>query len=80
MSASKVNEQIVDSISQCNALILDFAPSAASGMLLQSVAQALSNAAHNGTMAQQQLNVTAQTATSMGVGLIHQLGATAGKG
>uniref|UniRef100_UPI0013DAA0CB RebB family R body protein n=2 Tax=Pseudomonadota TaxID=1224 RepID=UPI0013DAA0CB len=45
----------------------------AMGNLYQATAQALANAAHNATMAQQQMFVTAQTATTMGVALLYSL-------
>jgi hypothetical protein len=62
-----VNSQITDSITQSNLEVLGTAPAIAMGNLYQATAQALANAAHNATNAQQQSYVTAQTATTMGV-------------
>ena len=62
-----VNNQITDSITQANVEVLGTAPAVAMGNFYQATAQALSNSAHNATNAQQQSNVTAQAATTMGV-------------
>lgn len=48
-------------------------PALALGNLFQATAQALANAAHNATMAQQQMYVTAQAATTAGVALLYSL-------
>jgi hypothetical protein len=68
-----VNDQITDSVTQSNVQVLGVAPSVAMGNLYQATAQALANAAHNATMAQQQMYVTAQAATTMGVSLLYSL-------
>jgi len=68
-----VNDQITDSVAQSNVQVLGVAPSLAMGNLYQATAQALANAAHNATMAQQQMYVTAQAATTMGVSLLYSL-------
>jgi len=68
-----VNSQITDSVTQANVQVLGDAPAIAMGNLFQATAQALSNAAHNATMAQQQTNVAAQAATTMGVALLYSL-------
>ena len=68
-----VNDQITDSVTQPNVQGLGTAPAIAMGNLNQATAQALANAAHNATMAQQQMFVTAQTATTMGVALLYSL-------
>ena len=68
-----VNDQITDSVPQPNVQVLGTAPAIAMGNLYQATAQALANAAHNATMAQQQMFVTAQTATTMGVALLYSL-------
>lgn len=68
-----VNDQITDSVTQSNVQVLGVAPSLAMGNLYQATAQALANAAHNATMAQQQMYVTAQAATTMGVSLLYSL-------
>ena len=62
-----VNSQITDSVTQANVKVLGDAPAMALGSLYQATAQALGNAAHNATYSQQQTNVTAQAATTMGV-------------
>lgn len=73
---TSVNSQITDSVNQPNVQVLGVAPAVALGNLYQSTAQAMANAAHNATMAQQQMNVTAQAATAAGVALIYaQFGA-----
>ena len=43
------------------------------GNLYQATAQALGNAAHNATTSQQQTNVMAQAATTMGVAMLYSL-------
>lgn len=68
-----VNNQITDAVTQANVKVLGDAPAIAMGNLYQATAQALSNAAHNATVAQQQMNVTAQAATTMGVAVLLSL-------
>jgi len=68
-----VNDQITDSVTQSNVKVLGDAPAVALGSLYQATAQALSNAAHNATSAQQQSSVTAQAATTMGVATLYSL-------
>ena len=68
-----VNSQITDSVTQANVKVLGDAPAVAMGNLFQATSQALSNAAHNATSAQQQTNVTAQAATTMGVATLYSL-------
>ncbi len=70
---TSVNDQITDSVTQSNAQVLGVAPATALGNLYQATAQALSNAAHNATTAQQNTNITAQAATTMGVALLYSL-------
>jgi len=75
-----VNGQITDSVTQANVKVLGDAPAIAMGNLFQATAQALANAAHNATTAQQQSNITAQAATTMGVATLYSLDtAAAGK-
>ncbi|MGH1543125.1 MAG: RebB family R body protein [Arenicella sp.] len=75
-----VNSQITDSVTQANVKVLGDAPAMAMGNLFQATAQALSNAAHNATTSQQQTNVTAQAATTMGVATLYAIDtATTGK-
>jgi Killing trait len=64
---TSVNDQITDSITQANTKVLGDAPAIAMGNLFVATSQALSNAAHNATSAQQQANVTTQAATTQGV-------------
>ena len=68
-----VNSQITDSVTQANVEVLGNAPAIAMGNLYQATAQALANAAHNATNAQQQSFVTSQTATTMGVATLYAL-------
>ena len=68
-----VNSQITDAVTQANVKVLADAPAVAMGNLYQATAQALANAAHNATMAQQQTNIAAQAATTMGVALLYSL-------
>jgi len=66
-----VNSQITDAITQADVQVLGVAPAVALGNLYQATAQALANAAHNATLAQQQLAIAAQAATTAGVALIY---------
>lgn len=68
-----VNSQITDSVTQSNVEVLGEAPAVAMGNLYQATSQALANAAHNATNAQQQTNVTAQAATTMGVATLYAI-------
>lgn len=70
-----VNDQIMDSITQVNVKVLCDGPTMSMANLLQSTSQALSNAAHNATSAQQQTTITAQEATAMGVATIYSVDA-----
>ncbi len=70
---TSVNSQITDSITQANTKVLGDAPAIAMGNLFQATAQALANAAHNATSSQQQTNVTAQAATTMGVTTLYSI-------
>jgi hypothetical protein len=62
-----VNDQITDSVTQANLSVEGESPATAMGNLMLAAAQALANAAHNATNNQQQTNITAQAATTMGV-------------
>lgn len=68
-----VNDMITDSIAQVNTKVLGDAPAIAMGNLFQATAQALANSAHNATSGQQQTNVTAQAATTMGVTTLYSI-------
>ena len=65
-----VNSQITDSVTQANVQVLATPPAFAMANLYQATAQALANAAHNATAAQQQMNMTMQAATTAGVALL----------
>jgi hypothetical protein len=68
-----VNNQITDSVTQANVQTLASAPAVAMGNLYQATAQALANAAHNATTAQQQAYIMAQAATVMGVATLYSI-------
>ncbi len=68
-----VNNQITDSVTQANTKVVGDAPAVAMGNLYQATAQALANAAHNATNAQQQSYVTSQAANTMGVATLYSL-------
>jgi hypothetical protein len=70
---TSVNSQITDSITQTSVKVLGDAPAMAMGNLYQATAQALSNAAHNATNSQQQLNVLSQAVTTMGVSTLYSI-------
>ncbi len=70
---TSVNDQITDSVTQVNTKVLGDAPAVAMGNLFQATAQALANAAHNATSSQQQTNITAQAATTMGVTTLYSI-------
>ena len=60
-----VNNQITDAVTQSNVKVLGDAPAQAVANLYQAVAQAMANAAHNATAAQQQTNILAQAVTAL---------------
>jgi hypothetical protein len=68
-----VNNQITDSVTQANVQVLAVSPAVAMGNLYQATAQALANAAHNATTAQQQTNITWQAATVMGIATLYSI-------
>ncbi len=70
---TSVNDQITDSITQAGVKVLGDAPAVAMANLYQATAQALANAAHNATNAQQQSYVTAQAATVQGVATLYSI-------
>ena len=72
MSDSSSQEQI-------NELVAKYAPSTSRAMLVQAAANALGNAAHNGTFAQQQLNVIIHANTALNAAMLHSVGATYAK-
>jgi hypothetical protein len=70
---TSVNSQITDSVTQANTKVLGDAPAVAMGNLYQATAQALANAAHNATSAQQNAVITAQAATTQGVSTLYSI-------
>lgn len=64
---------------QINSLMNKYSPLIARSMLVQSTAQALANAAHNATFAQQQHNVIINANTSTGAGILQAIGAAYAK-
>lgn len=72
-----VNSQITDSVTQANTKVLGDAPAMAMGTLFQASAEALAEAEHNATGAQQQSNIVAQAGTSMGVGVLYTIDSAA---
>ncbi len=69
-----VNEQITDSVTQVNTKVVGETPAMAMGNLLLSTSQALGNAAHNATIAQQQANIVWQATTVQGVNSLMSTG------
>ena len=67
---TSVNDQITDAVTQSNVKVLGDAPAMAMGNFFQATSQALGNAAHNTISAQQQANVNAEAATTMGVAML----------
>jgi hypothetical protein len=71
--ADIVNPQITDAVTQSNVNTVGDAPAIAMGLLYQATAQALANAAHNATAAQQNANTILQATTTQGVALLYSL-------
>jgi killing trait domain-containing protein len=68
-----VNDQITDAVTQTNVKVLGDAPALAMGNLYVATSQALSNAAHNATTAQQAAYVTMQASTTQGVATLYSI-------
>ena len=68
-----VNSQITDSVSEVNTKVLGDSPAMAMGNLFVATSQALSNAAHNATAAQQQTNMTSQASITSGVTTLYSI-------
>lgn len=68
-----VNPTFTDAATQANVKVLGDAPAIAMGNLYQATAQALANAAHNATTAQQQSAITMQATTTMGVTTLYAI-------
>jgi len=75
---TSVNSQITDAVTQANVKTLADSPAVAMGNLYQATAQALANAAHNATYAQQQANILMQAATTQGVALLYSISTASG--
>ena len=71
--ASPVNSQITDAVTQAQVSVLADAPTVAMGNLYQATSQALANAAHNATAAQQNANTILQATTTQGVALLYAI-------
>jgi Killing trait len=69
-----VNGGITDAMTQVNVEVVSASPAVAMANLFQATSQALANAAHNSALAQQQMHMTAQAATTMGIALLYSLG------
>jgi Killing trait len=63
----RVNPIITDAVTQTNVEVLANAPSMAMGSLYQTIGNSVAMAAANAVYAQQQANVTYQSASTMGV-------------
>lgn len=70
---TSVNSQITDAVTQTNVKVLGDSPAMALGDLYQATAQALSNAAHNATAAQQQASAASQASTTQGVATLYAI-------
>ncbi len=68
---TSVNNQITDSITQVNTKVLGDSPAMSMGNFMIATSQALSNAAHNATTAQQQTGVTMQASTTQGISTLY---------
>ncbi|WP_299921105.1 RebB family R body protein [uncultured Pelagimonas sp.] len=66
-----VNSQITDAVTQANVKVLGEAPAMAMGTLFQTMAHSTGLLFENAVSASQQLNITAQAATTMGVSLLY---------
>lgn len=74
-----VNGQITDAVTQENTQVLGDAPAMATGNIMMAASQALANAAHNATTAQQDNAVTAQAALTQGVDTLYSIDAATDK-
>ncbi|MBX7078566.1 MAG: RebB family R body protein [Nannocystaceae bacterium] len=64
---SILNPQVTDSVSTTNATVIGQSPATAMGSLYQTVGNSVAMAAANAVYAQQQANVTYQTASTIAV-------------
>jgi len=74
MGNKNVNEQITDSVTQSNTLVIGSNPASAMGNLFSAMGQAAANANLNATYAQQQSSVTMQAATTQNVNTLNAIG------
>ncbi len=65
--------------SVCNELVNKYAPSISRSMLVQAIAQAMGNAAHNASFTQQQQNLIINTNTALSAGILHSIGSAYAK-
>jgi hypothetical protein len=72
-----INSQITDAVTEVNDHLLGSASAVAMANQYQATAQALCNAAHHATAAQQQAHILAQAATAQGVALRDSLSTVA---
>ena len=68
-----INDQITDSITQVNTEVIGNAPAVAMGNFFEVTSQALSNVAHNATNNQQEMYITTQASTTMGIASIYSM-------
>lgn len=73
-----LNSQITDSVTQANVKVLADSPALSSAELYVATSQALSNAAHNATVIQQQASVTSQAGLTAGVGNLLSMSTASG--
>jgi hypothetical protein len=66
-----VNNQITDSVTQPDVLVLGLSPAMAASVLYQAVAQAMGNAANNATVAQQQGSILFNAVASTGCAIVY---------
>ncbi|ROQ24250.1 RebB family R body protein [Gallaecimonas pentaromativorans] len=74
-----VNEKVTDAVTQEKTQVLGDAPAMATGNLMMAASQALANAAHNATTAQQDDAVAAQAALTQGVDTLYSIDAATDK-
>ena len=73
-----LNPQVTDQVTTTNATVLGEAPAMAMGSLYQTIGNSVAMAAANAVYAQQQANVTYQTATTVAVKQLLNAGSTSG--
>ncbi len=77
-SPTPVNGQITDSVTQSNVEVLSNAPAMGMGAIYQSLGHSTGILFENGVNTQQQLAISAQTATNQGVIQIYSVNTMAG--